>query len=149
MTACLPKNHAILHSCWLFFFSYKYWNALCTIRRSKKDKSCLLMDKMIINFCYSTPAAKHSPLCSANSMCVPLNNVVWFLYKDHLHMVAIKTVKVAFNFSSYLTHFPFNEVSLVFVFFWGDNYCLLVPIQFTVSMHLLVFCINFMGLIGC
>ena len=39
---------------------------------------------------------------------------------------------------------------LLFLFFLGgDNYCLLVPIQFTVSMHLLVFCINFMGLIGC
>ena len=65
-------------------------------------------------------------------------------------MGAIKTVKVAFKFSSYLTHFPFNEVSLVFVlFFREDNYCPLIPIQFTVSMHLLAFCINFMGLIGC
>ena len=54
-------------------------------------------------------------------------------------MGAIQTVKVAFKFSSYLTHFPFRE----------DNYCLLIPIQFTVSMHLLAFCINFMGLIGC
>ena len=43
---------------WLFF---SYWNALWIIRTSKKDKSCLLMDNMINNFCCSICPAKLRP----------------------------------------------------------------------------------------
>ena len=75
------------------------------------------------------------------------NNVVLFLHRDHLHTGVIKIVKVAFQFSSDLTLFPFYEVSLVFVLFLGD---IIFWYQFNrVSMHLIAFCITFMGLLGC
>ena len=46
------------------------------------------------------------------------SNVAWFLHSDHVHIGAIKILrKVPFKFSSYLTLFPFYEVSLVFVLF--------------------------------
>ena len=49
-------------------------------------------------------------------LCVP-NSAVWFLHRDHLHTGATQIVKVAFKFLSYLTLFPFSEISLVFVLF--------------------------------
>ena len=119
----------------VFFFIQILKNyALCAIHVSKKDKSCLLIDIIINNFCCSALATNHSPqscntltqlqkrkLCffpsSLCNLCTP-NSVVWFLHRDHLHIRATQIVKVAFKLLSYLTLFPFHEVSLVFVLFF-------------------------------
>ena len=57
--AGLARNNAILHGCDNMTF-FSYWNALWIIRTSK-DKSCLLMDNMINNFCCSICPAKLRP----------------------------------------------------------------------------------------
>ena len=133
---------------------------------SKKDKSCLLMDNIINNYFWlALPQQKlaHSHekrLCSCKKrkliffptllwkLCIP-NSAVWFLHRAHLHTGPMQILKVAFKFLSYLTLFPFSEISLVFVlfrFFFSQIIIVFDTIWFTVSMHWLTFCINFMRL---
>ena len=104
----------------------------CTIRMSKKEKSCLLMDNMMKNFCFSTLAAKHSPQSCKTLMQLQERKLYFFLlcpanfafqtllpgfFTYHLHIGAAQNVKVALKF--YLTLFHFYEASLVLFYFFA------------------------------
>jgi len=100
---------------------------------SKKEKSCLLIDNTMKNFCFSTLAAKHSPQSCKTLMQLQERKLSFFLlcfanfafqtllpgfFTYHLHIGAAQNVKVALKFLSYLTLFHFYEASLVLFYFF-------------------------------
>ena len=75
-----------------------------------------IMDSEILGFLDFLQFFLPTLFCTVK--CIPIA-VVWFLHRDHLHVGTIQMVKVTFKFLSYLTLFPFYEVAIVFVFFFG------------------------------